>query len=235
MARAFTPEEHETVRKLWLDGLSSGLIGARLGRSGKSIRGKAARMKLPVRCCNHNADGALLSRRPRESAGFWTPERVETLRRLWAEGVSSGLIAEELGSTRNMIVGKVNRLGLAKRPTAVGIKGPQRMKGQGTRKKDRAERKARKVVKLRTRLWEATDLELMALPPDSSADAVPFLERRSFQCAWPLWTDSTPQSERTCCGSGSIPESPYCLRHARMAYAAPGSRRPVQFFKLRAA
>ncbi|MEI6800874.1 MAG: GcrA family cell cycle regulator [Pseudomonadota bacterium] len=52
----------------------------------------------------------------------WTDERVETLKKMWAEGQSASQIAKELGGvTRNAVIGKVHRLGLSNR---VGPGGP---------------------------------------------------------------------------------------------------------------
>lgn len=46
----------------------------------------------------------------------WTDERVETLKRMWGEGLSASQIAKELGGvTRNAVIGKVHRLGLSNR------------------------------------------------------------------------------------------------------------------------
>ena len=46
----------------------------------------------------------------------WNDERVETLKRMWAEGASASQIAKELGQvTRNAVIGKVHRLGLSNR------------------------------------------------------------------------------------------------------------------------
>lgn len=43
----------------------------------------------------------------------WTQERVEILKRMWADGASAGDIADRLrGVTRNAVIGKVHRLGL---------------------------------------------------------------------------------------------------------------------------
>ncbi|RCK99953.1 MAG: GcrA cell cycle regulator [Candidatus Tokpelaia sp. JSC189] len=43
----------------------------------------------------------------------WTNERVELLKKLWAEGLSASQIAAQLGSvTRNAIIGKAHRLKL---------------------------------------------------------------------------------------------------------------------------
>lgn len=52
----------------------------------------------------------------------WTDERVETLKRMWAEGQSASQIAKELGGvTRNAVIGKVHRLGLSNRVGGGGV------------------------------------------------------------------------------------------------------------------
>ena len=49
---------------------------------------------------------------------MWSEERVALLRKLWAEGYTGSEIANELGGvTRNAVIGKVHRLGLAARAT----------------------------------------------------------------------------------------------------------------------
>ena len=49
----------------------------------------------------------------------WTDERVELLKKLWADGLSASQIAGELGGmTRNAVIGKVHRLGLSGRAKA---------------------------------------------------------------------------------------------------------------------
>ena len=52
-----------------------------------------------------------------ESAGGWTEERVELLKKLWLEGLSASQIAGVLGEgvTRNAVIGKVHRLKLTGR------------------------------------------------------------------------------------------------------------------------
>ena len=46
----------------------------------------------------------------------WTDDRVEQLKNLWTEGLSASQIARALGGvTRNAVIGKVHRLGLAGR------------------------------------------------------------------------------------------------------------------------
>ena len=49
-----------------------------------------------------------------ETAATWTDDRVETLKRLIADGYSAGRIAEELGGiTRNAVIGKAHRMKLS--------------------------------------------------------------------------------------------------------------------------
>jgi len=46
----------------------------------------------------------------------WTDERVESLKKMWGDGLSASQIAAELGGiTRNAVIGKVHRLGLSGR------------------------------------------------------------------------------------------------------------------------
>ena len=49
----------------------------------------------------------------------WTEEMVEELKRLWAEGVTTGEIGRRLNISKNSIVGKVHRLGLSGRPSPI--------------------------------------------------------------------------------------------------------------------
>jgi GcrA cell cycle regulator len=52
----------------------------------------------------------------------WPDERVELLSRLWLEGKSASQISTALGAglTRNAVIGKVHRLGLAGRVKSLG-------------------------------------------------------------------------------------------------------------------
>jgi GcrA cell cycle regulator len=55
----------------------------------------------------------------------WTEERVELLKKMWAEGASASQIAKELGGvTRNAVIGKVHRLGLSNRNAGAPAQGP---------------------------------------------------------------------------------------------------------------
>ncbi len=51
----------------------------------------------------------------------WTPERVDSLVRLWSQGLSTRQIADKIGGvTRNAVIGKAHRLNLQR-----GAPGPQ--------------------------------------------------------------------------------------------------------------
>ena len=53
----------------------------------------------------------------------WTDDRVETLKKLWLDGLSAGQIAEQLGGvSRNAVIGKASRLGLDRRSQQVAAK-----------------------------------------------------------------------------------------------------------------
>ena len=51
----------------------------------------------------------------------WNDERVDLLKKLWADGLSASQIAGELGGvTRNAVIGKVHRLSLSGRAKPSG-------------------------------------------------------------------------------------------------------------------
>ena len=47
----------------------------------------------------------------------WTQERIDSLAKLWQEGLSTAEIGRRLGVTKNSVVGKAHRLALAPRPS----------------------------------------------------------------------------------------------------------------------
>ncbi len=50
----------------------------------------------------------------------WTEERIERLKKMWAQGATASQIADELGGvSRNAVIGKAHRLGLEQRPSPV--------------------------------------------------------------------------------------------------------------------
>jgi GcrA cell cycle regulator len=45
----------------------------------------------------------------------WTAERIESLKQLWEQGVTTAEIGRRIGVTKNAVVGKVHRIGLVPR------------------------------------------------------------------------------------------------------------------------
>lgn len=158
----------------------------------------------------------------------WTDDRVELLKKLWAEGLSASQIAGRLGSvTRNAVIGKVHRLGLSGRATT------SRMKSH--RPRARLAAAAKRTTKTRftqignpaVRALYQGDAEPYVQPFEELE--IPLAERKSIQtltecsCRWPI---GDPQSaEFHFCGKSKVPALPYCEFHARRAFQPAIPRR----------
>jgi GcrA cell cycle regulator len=59
-----------------------------------------------------------------ETSFEWTPESMARLEELWKEGLPTREIGSRLGITKNAVVGKMHRLGLAKRQSPIAPKEP---------------------------------------------------------------------------------------------------------------
>jgi GcrA cell cycle regulator len=164
----------------------------------------------------------------------WTEERVELLKKLWAEGLSASQIAGRLaqGVTRNAVIGKVHRLNLSGRvtqprstsprtarksprePSAPGSRSPSMPTAGNTALKPYAYVAPRPIA-----LPEPKPLRLI----DSAKDGrITILHLTDKTCKWPI---GDPNKEDFCfCGHGPRDGSPYCEYHARMAYQPPQAR-----------
>ncbi|MBT6442284.1 MAG: hypothetical protein HOK61_07650, partial [Alphaproteobacteria bacterium] len=49
----------------------------------------------------------------------WTPERVEQLKKLWDEGLTTAEIGKRIDVSKNAVVGKAHRLELPSRPSPI--------------------------------------------------------------------------------------------------------------------
>jgi GcrA cell cycle regulator len=142
----------------------------------------------------------------------WTDERVETLKKLWLDGLSASQIAKQLGGvTRNAVIGKVHRLGLSGRATPSQ---PQRP----TFKAPRAPRPAIAAAPAPRRAIEPAapaQLPSAAMIAEAPGTAT-VLTLGAHMCKWPI---GDPASDGfTFCGRRSEREGPYCSEHARVAY-----------------
>jgi GcrA cell cycle regulator len=156
----------------------------------------------------------------------WTDDRVDLLKKLWAEGLSASQIAGRLGSvTRNAVIGKVHRLGLSGRATT------SRMKSHRPRQRMASKRlaKSRYATIGNPALRALYNAETNVYLPPTEELVIPIAERKSIQtltevtCRWPI---GDPQNtEFHFCGKNKVPGLPYCEVHARRAFQPPQSRR----------
>jgi GcrA cell cycle regulator len=149
----------------------------------------------------------------------WPPERVERLKSLFGAGLSCSRIANEIGVTRNAVIGKVNRLGLS------------RPKGLPARKSDGGERKLPpwrlKVISQHQLLARLPRAPLPRLEDIAIFDGrgCSLLELSVGKCRWPI---NEPGEDNFCfCGNAQLAGFPYCVGHARIAYKSPGRLRPI--------
>lgn len=158
----------------------------------------------------------------------WTDERVELLKKLWAEGLSASQIAAELGSiTRNAVIGKVHRLGLSGRAKTVSAPAPRPRKPRPA-----TETRPRPMVHGNTALAPVFQPVVEAEPeelPDPIANVIPMADRctildlTEFTCRWPVGDPGKP--DFFYCGSHTKIGLPYCAYHARIAYQPVQDRR----------
>ena len=156
----------------------------------------------------------------------WTDERVETLKKLWAEGHSASQIAAELGGvTRNAVIGKVHRLGLAGRAKSPSSAAPRPRKPRAASHMMRVPRTS---MRGNTALAHAYDLDIEP-EPELIDNVIPLGQRRSLlelteeTCRWPIGDPGTP--DFFFCGGPTITSLPYCAYHSRVAYQPANLRR----------
>jgi GcrA cell cycle regulator len=149
----------------------------------------------------------------------WTDERVETLKKLWLDGLSASQIAKQLGGvTRNAVIGKVHRLGLSGRAAP----------SHPSRPAFKAPRPPRPISMPapRPRAIEARAPQPPAPRPAPYVElpgTATVLTLGAHMCKWPIG-DPTSQ-DFTFCGRRAEDEGPYCTDHARMAYAPPQGKK----------
>ena len=163
----------------------------------------------------------------------WNDERVDTLKKLWADGLSASQIAGRLGGvTRNAVIGKVHRLGLAGRATT------SRMKSH--RPRVRTAQAAKRLMRARPGALGNSPLRNLYLGdtepyvPTAEELVIPLNERKYIQtltescCRWPIGDPQQPEFHF--CGKKKVPGLPYCEVHARRAFQPPQARRRERDF-----
>jgi len=162
----------------------------------------------------------------------WTDERVETLKKLWAEGHSASQIAAELGGiTRNAVIGKVHRLGLSGRAKSPSSAAPRPRKPRTAPHMLRVTRSSMRGNTALAHAYEF-DIEPDAEPIDN---VIPLGQRRSLleltedTCRWPIGDPGS--ADFYFCGGPAITSLPYCAYHSRIAYQPANARRDRRPFR----
>lgn len=156
----------------------------------------------------------------------WTDERVELLKKLWAEGLSASQIAHELGGvTRNAVIGKVHRLSLSGRakPASSAAPRPRRARTTVTRPAPRPMTVGNTALKLHA----VAEPRRVMVPIEDIVVPIPLrasiLTISDQTCKWPI---GDPAAEDfSFCGHRPREGVPYCEYHARVAYQPVNDRR----------
>ncbi len=164
-----------------------------------------------------------------ETAIGWTEDRVETLKKLWAEGFSAAQIANQMGGiTRNAVIGKVHRLGLSGRGT------PSRTIKRSAIAKPK---KAANAPKPRGTLANSTatlpaPAPIRAIRTIRTGNVTTVLGLRECMCKWPIGEPG--EDGFGFCGGPTMPGQTYCAEHAVVAYQpqqAKRKRRPEDDYR----
>jgi len=123
-----------------------------------------------------------------DTGNVWTDERLEELKKLWAQGLSISQIGEALGVSRNAIAGKAHRMGLPKRPSPISKSKAEKPKVEPVVE----ERDLPLRLELRQLVWSRS------------------------KCCWP--TGDPKKNGFVFCGDTVVPGKPYCLPHCKEAY-----------------
>ena len=130
----------------------------------------------------------------------WTYERIEKLKQLWEEGLTASRIAIELGDvTRNAVIGKAHRLGLAGRMAS-------KSKNNGIsiiRKKRINLSKSQKVIDISPII-------------DEPMNPTSFENIKDGLCRWPLGDPG--EMDFKFCGRNTNEGFVYCSAHYKQAY-----------------
>lgn len=167
----------------------------------------------------------------------WSEERVEHLKKMWADGFSASQCAAELNGpgydhlpriSRNGAIGKVHRMGLSGRTKGAKPGSSRQRKARPVQQKMMV---VRPVARARAALALEPDVEGDAVADALSAfdNVVPMnqrltlLELTEATCHWPI---GDPQHDDFFfCGGRALANLPYCRHHTSVALQPSADRR----------
>lgn len=154
----------------------------------------------------------------------WTDERIETLKKLYDDGLSASQIAAELGGvTRNAVIGKVCRLGLQRTGVSQRLSRPQpRHKPQPRKTVTRLTNHGNRFDYVEVKAPAPLPIEDGAIPVGQRCT---LLDLTSKTCRWPIGTPG--DKDFFFCGGPSDNNlgQPYCSYHSHAAYQPATVRR----------
>jgi len=162
----------------------------------------------------------------------WTKERIELLTKLWTEGLSASQIAAELGGdvSRNAVLGKAHRLGLAQSGGKGGStprpRKPTRSLEPAPVAETSPENSPEPTRMIPTQPAAPADIPLRSDVVVPQAEGVTIMELREFMCRWPLGDPTTPEFRY--CGIQAVMGLPYCPYHAQIAYIPAAERKRLR-------
>lgn len=147
------------------------------------------------------------------TANYWTDDLVEKLKELWAEGHSASQIARAMPSphpSRNAVIGKVHRLGLAGRITST-------RRTAGLPPLPREQRPPRPKPPTAEEIAAMPEPEPARLDDEAGGTSLVTIQTVSDRtCRWPI---GDPQDrDFHFCGRGPKPGSVYCEPHHNKAH-----------------
>lgn len=149
-------------------------------------------------------------------SGKWTAERIEVLTDMWSAGNSGSEIAGTLGGvTRNAVIGKAHRLGLAGHQDKAARDDRKALFMRVTSKRSRRREKATAPTHTPTRAQIAEHLGTAPLPAEDTPTGplVMFADLEAHHCRAPYGDPKLPGFGF--CGCKKVPGTSYCAEHLR--------------------
>jgi len=133
----------------------------------------------------------------------WTQERLDLLKSAFDAGLSCREIGDQIGVSRNAVIGKLSRLQWKREKM---IAGPKRRAVARTSHR-------RTGLRLRRQFLRSVEIHEA---PIQSMHTCSLFELSAHTCRWPV---SSPGEENfSFCGSPPLEGLPYCPGHSRLAY-----------------
>lgn len=164
---------------------------------------------------------------------MWTDERIETLKKLYEDGLSASQIGAELGASRNAVIGKVHRIGLKRRGhRPAGLRPHPQHKPQRHHPISRPAIKRGAVVQIQQERYVEPPPTDNVIPKGQRCS---LLELTSKTCRWPIGDPGS--ADFFFCGgpSDNNLDQPYCSYHSRVAVKPARPRLDSSYVPRRAA